>query len=108
MTDRLNLAPFAHLERMDEQQLYQMAQHMRDLQGHPGWALVQQVLGSMQQGEIEQMIAKVHDQATYAEKSGFIKGMKRAFDTPQAVVAIAERVQAKNQKAAEAAERNDS
>lgn len=105
---RLNLAPYAHLAQMDEQQLYQMAQHMRDLQGHPGWAFVQQILASMQQAEIEHMIVKVHDQATYAEKSGVIKGLKRAFDAPQAVVAIAEREQAKNQKAAEAAERNNS
>jgi hypothetical protein len=107
VSDKVNLAPFAHLERMDPEHLYAAGQHMRDLQGHPGWAFLQQVLGAMQQTEIERMVIKVHQQADYAEMAGFIKGVKRAFDAPQAVVLIAERVQQRNQKAAEAAERTE-
>lgn len=99
------LAEFVWLERLERDDLRRYQQAAHDLQAHPGWEMLQQVLGRAQQRAVNDMVTGgPHEQAHYAERAGFIRALKMAFDAPAAVEQIATRRFDAEQRNAEQAE----
>jgi hypothetical protein len=107
----MNLAEFAGLDSLGPDELRVARKHVEALVESPGWRFIHRVLASQQQAQLKLALAQPargESADTYAlrraDTAGMLRGLQYAYDAPQAVLAIAERVMAREQQAAEAAE----
>lgn len=70
----------------------EMSEEMDQLMATPGWALVSGLVQEVEAAEIRALVGtlSVRDQADYAQKLAFIRGLRAALDAPVTVKAKAD------------------
>lgn len=91
----------------DLDELRVQAVHAKEMVATKGWAFLREWLAGVQTRQINVLSAKPTEQTAdgyalrHAYESGFLAGIRHAYDTPQALIAIAEQELAWAQKAGE-------
>lgn len=98
-------------EPAEAERLRGAAKSLQRLVPDPGWVYVQRWLATKQREALGKILSEPPTDVradAYALKkayhSGFLDGLQKAFDTPEAILKIAKQVELAKQQAAEAAE----
>lgn len=91
------------LGSMDPSDLLRAADHVRELEGHPGWEFLEGLMKAhMEKATFQYVGGSLRGIEAYAHGAGFIKGLRATIDVRAAVLATAVNVRAAERENGEA------
>lgn len=81
------------LGAMDPSDLQRAADHVRELEGHPGWEFLEKLMNAhIDKATYQYTAGALRGIEAYAHGAGFIKGLRATIDVRAAVLATAAKV----------------
>ena len=77
-------------EGLDTATLFEIERQLTELEGTPGWTVVTTMLGMARETLIENLTKGVLDHATYANRAGYIGGLKEPGTAIETVRTVAQ------------------